>query len=265
MFSLLSILCTLLYLLATGYITSRLFHSEGPNSRMSRAIACVAIALHAGILYNDIISDATGQNLSITNVASIVAWLIALSMTLLSFKQNHVFLTPVVYGFTSFAVLLNTLLPATYVMHIELQPTLLIHITLALFAYGSLMIAVLYALQVSYINHKLKSKQLALLHSSLPPLMDVETTLFKILLYGTVLLSLSLFSGFIFLDDMFAQKQVHKTILSIVAWILYTGTLVAHYQFAWRGRGVVITTVIGATLLTIGYFGSRIVKEVILT
>lgn len=264
MFSLLSIICALLYLLATGFFTSRLLHAEPPNQRVPRLITGLAIGLHLAILYRDISSEVSGQNLSITIVASIVAWLMAALMTLLTYGRNQVFLASVVYGFTGVVVVLNALLPDTYLVHIELQPTLLVHITLALVAYGSLMIAALYALQASYINHKLKRKQLLQLGSSLPPLMGVESTLFKILLYGTILLSLSLLSGFVFLEDMFAQQQAHKTILSIIAWVVYVGTLVAHYQFAWRGRGVVIATLIGGLLITLGYFGSRIVKEVIL-
>lgn len=264
MFWLFTLICILLYLVATGLISSRLFHQDGPKSQTSRYVALVALATHAFILHHDIIIQGSGQNLSITNVASIVAWLMALSMTIISFGMTHIFLMPVVYGFAAIVIAMNALIPDTHLMHIELQPGLLIHISLALFAYGGLMIALLYALQFSYINYRLKHKQASLLHSSLPSLMSVEKTLFKILWIGTVLLSMSLLSGFVFLEDMFAQKQAHKTILSIIAWMLYVGILAAHHKFAWRGRGVVVATIVGSVLLTLGYFGSRIVKEIIL-
>ena len=43
-------------------------------------------------------------------------------------------------------------------MHIELQPGLVVHISLSLFAYCTLVIAFLYALQMSYITYRLKQK-----------------------------------------------------------------------------------------------------------
>lgn len=260
---LLTTLSVLLYFFATGLITSRLFHHEGPNSKLARSLAAVALIAHTAVLYNDIIAS-SGQNLSITNVASVIAFLMALTMTIATTAQTNVYLVPVVYGFTGLIMAMNALIPATYLMRIELQPGLLIHISLALFAYGTLMIALLFALQLSYINSKLKHKNVSFLHSSLPPLMGVENTLFRILMAGTILLSFSLLSGFVFLEDMFAQKQAHKTILSIVSWCIFVGILFAHRQFGWRGQKVVMSTIIGTALLTIAYFGTRIVKEIIL-
>ena len=94
--------------------------------------------------------------------------------------------------------------------------------------------------------------------------MAVENILFKLLLVGTILLTLSLVSGFIFLDNMFAKEQAHKTILSLIAWGLYTTILMGHFIFGWRGKPVIWSTIIGGTLLTMAYFGSRFVREVIL-
>lgn len=223
----------------------------------------MALFTHCAVLYNDIIAT-SGQNLSITNVASVVALLMALTMTIATTAQTNIYLIPVVYSFSALIVMMNALIPATYLMHIELQPGLLIHIGLALFAYGTLMIALLFAFQLNYINKKLKYKKISILHSSLPPLMGVENTLFRILMAGTVLLSFSLLSGFVFLEDMFAQKQAHKTVFSTVSWCIFVGILFAHRQFGWRGQKVVVSTVIGTSLLTLAYFGTRIVKEIII-
>jgi len=260
---LLTLLCILLYLSATGLISSRLFHQDGPNSKLAHNLAIVALVLHSVVLYNDILAT-SGQNLSITNVASVIALLMALTMTIVTTAQTNVYLIPVVYGFSGLVVTMNAVIPATYLMHIELQPGLLIHIGLALFAYGTLMIALLFAFQLNYINKRLKLKKVSILHSSLPPLMGVENTLFRILMAGTILLSFSLLSGFVFLEDMFAQKQVHKTVFSIVSWCIFVGILFAHRQFGWRGQKVVVSTIVGTVFLTLAYFGSRIVKEIIL-
>lgn len=263
MFLILNLITIALYVGATAAISTRLFHVEGPMLRTARISIAVALVLHAASLYFSIVSE-NGQNLSILNVASMVAWLITVCITAISIQNRQSFLLPLVAGFTALIMSANLLVPNTAIMHVDLQPYLLIHICLALFAYGSLSIALLYAIQLSFINNKLKHDATALLHSSLPPLMRVEQSMFKLLLLGTVLLTFSLLSGFVFLEDMFAQRQVHKTILSSIAWFLFVGIIIAHSKFGTRGGKITIATVIGIVLLTLAYFGSRIVKELIL-
>lgn len=258
------LVCVFLYFAAAGVVASRLFHKQGPNHKLAFILASLAMAIHVYMLSDGILIE-PGQNMSMTNVASLIAWLIAISMMLASFSMANTLLLPVVFGFAGIVVLIASLIPDTYIMHIEVRPALITHITIALFAYGCLMIALLYALQLSYINIRLKQKQASLLHSSLPPLMAVENILFKLLLVGTILLSLSLISGFIFLDDMLAKDQAHKTVLSIIAWCIYVVVLFGHQKFGWRGKPVITATVVGSFLLTLAYFGSRFVREVLLS
>ncbi|GAA0853559.1 cytochrome c biogenesis protein CcsA [Aliiglaciecola litoralis] len=205
-----------------------------------------------------------GTNMSIMNVASLIAWLVTFTMTLASFSFATAILMPVVFGFAALIVLLSAVIPDVHMMQIALKPALIIHITLALLAYGCLSIAVLYAVQLAYINSRLKHKKMSLMHSSLPPLMTVETIFFKLLITGTVLLTLSLLSGFVFLDNMLGTEQAHKTILSVIAWLVFCITAMGHQKWGWRGRPVITATFIGAFLLTLAYFGSRFVRDVLL-
>ena len=252
-------------MLASGIIVIGMFQEKGPNRLAAIISVLVAIGLHITILRSGIlIEPKMGQNMSMLNVASLVGWLISVTMLLASFRLPNTILLPVVYSFTGLLVMLSGLIPNAHVIQISIQPNLLIHITLALFAYACLAIASLYAVQLSYINIRLKEKNASLLHSSLPPLMAVENILFKLLLVGTILLTLSLVSGFMFLDNMFAKEQAHKTVLSLLAWGLYSVILTGHFMFGWRGKPVIWSTIIGGILLTLAYFGSRFVREVIL-
>ena len=94
--------------------------------------------------------------------------------------------------------------------------------------------------------------------------MLVEGILFKLILAGTCLLSVSLLSGFIFLEDMFNKTYAHKTVLSISALVVYLILLVGQKLRGWRGRQVIILTVLGVLLLSLAYFGSKLVKEILL-
>lgn len=262
---LMDIICFAFYILASAVIVTGMFQEKGPNKLAAIISVLIAMSLHITILISSIlIEPGLGQDMSMLNVASLVGWLISLTMVLASFKLPNNILLPVVYSFTGLVVILRAFIPSAYVIQHSVQPTLLIHIGLALFAYACLAIASLYAVQLSYISFRLKQKTPSLLHSSLPPLMAVENILFKLLLVGTVLLTLSLASGFMFLDNMFAHEQAHKTALSLLSWGLYSMILMGHYIFGWRGKRVIWSTIVGGVLLTLAYFGSRFVREVIL-
>jgi ABC-type uncharacterized transport system permease subunit len=98
----------------------------------------------------------------------------------------------------------------------------------------------------------------------LPPLQLMETMLFELIWVGVVLLTLSIASGILFLDDIFAQSLVHKTTLTILAWLLFSILLWGRYQLGWRSQTAVRFTLAGFFTLMLGYFGSKLVLELIL-
>ncbi|RYV01953.1 cytochrome C assembly protein [Shewanella sp. OPT22] len=251
------------YCCALILVISRLFHTQGPNRKAVVIMAAIAVALHAAALSQAIFTP-DGQNFSLTNVISIVNWIIALTFTIVLMRMKVIVVVPVIYACSVLSVALLWLVPPKYIYHFELYPEVLGHVILSLMAYSTLMIAALYAIQLAVIQHKLKSKQL-ILSPAIPPLMTVEKQLYHLVVIGVILLSLSLATGFIFLDDMFAEGKGHKAVLSIIAWFVYIVMLWQQYWVGCKVRTAVIYTLSGATLLSLGYFGARIVKELILT
>ncbi|MDG3089033.1 inner membrane protein YpjD [Vibrio hannami] len=264
--SLIAIVAAILYALSIGMIVPGLAHQTGIRTKTVFISALLALFFHAWILHDLIHTEGvTGQNLSILNVASVISFIISLVMSIAMLKTRLWFLLPVVYSFSALNILASAFLPGTMVMHFENNPGLLIHISLALFSYATLTIGALYALQLAWLDYKLKTKKAMAINPNLPPLMKIERQLFRIILIGTGLLTLTLVSGFIFLEDMFAQGKAHKAILSMVAWVVYSVLLWGHYQKGWRGRKVTWYAMAGACLLTLAYFGSRFVSEIILS
>ena len=92
----------------------------------------------------------------------------------------------------------------------------------------------------------------------------MEQVLLQLLIASFILLSLSLITGFVFLDDLFAQRLVHKTALSILALLLIAILLVGHFRFGWRGQKAAHMTLGAYIALVLGYFGSKFVKELLL-
>ncbi len=252
----------LFYCIALVLVTSRLFHADGPNRKAVTAVAAIAVALHGIAIYQSTFTS-HGQNFSLTNVISMVNWIIAFSFTLMMPRLKVIIVAPVVYACSIISVAILWLIPPKFILHFELHPEVLVHVILSLMAYSALMIAALYAIQLAIIQNKLKKKQL-ILSPAMPPLMTVEKQLYHLVLIGVILLSLSLATGFIFLDDMFAEGKGHKAILSIIAWAVYVAMLWQQYTVGCRTKVAVAYTLSGGVLLTLAYFGARIVKELII-
>ena len=68
-------------------------------------------------------------------------------------------------------------------------------------------------------------------------LLSMEDILFKIYWFGFILLSITLFSGILFTNEIFGSSIVwnHKTIFSFMAWITY-GTMLLGRNELWMER-----------------------------
>ncbi|MBU1438024.1 MAG: cytochrome c biogenesis protein CcsA [Gammaproteobacteria bacterium] len=263
-FALLPILAFLCYLTATVAVTQRLYHAQGPKFKLVFTAATAGIVLHM-LALSQAMFAADGQNFSLLNVSSLVCWLITLSLTLTALRTPITLLLPIVYGFAAMVQLAVGLLPGgAQVQHFENNPWLLLHVVVAFIAYVMLIMATLYSFQVSYISQRLKQKTPLQTGAVFPPLMQAEELLFRLVLAGTILLGLTLLSGAIFTADWLAKHNIHKNVLSLIAFLLFSLLLVGHARLGWRGRVANALTISASLILTLAYFGSRFVREVLL-
>jgi len=98
----------------------------------------------------------------------------------------------------------------------------------------------------------------------MPPLQTMETLLFEMIAVGFALLSAALLAGMVYLDNIFAQHLVHKTVLSILSWVVFAVLLWGRFKFGWRGKFAIRWVVGGFATLMLAYFGSKLVLEVLL-
>lgn len=144
-------------------------------------------------------------------------------------------------------------------------PGLIFHIVTSIIAYSILGLAALHAIMLSIQNRFLHRHQPGGLIRLLPPLTTMESLLFDAIIIGFVCLSVSLVSGIMFLENMFAQQLAHKTVLSILAWLVFAILLIGRWLVGWRGRTAIRWTLGGFISLMLAYFGSKFVLEIILT
>ncbi|MDX1555952.1 MAG: cytochrome c biogenesis protein CcsA, partial [Xanthomonadales bacterium] len=143
-------------------------------------------------------------------------------------------------------------------------PGTVVHIVSSVIAFGMLSLAGTYAILVLAIDHSLKRHHLSRLVQQLPPLDQLEGLLFKLIATGFAILTLSLASGLIFVQNLMAQHLVHKTTIAFMAWLVFGALLLGRWRWGWRGARAVRLTLAGVALLLLSYFGSKLVLEVIL-
>jgi ABC-type uncharacterized transport system permease subunit len=138
------------------------------------------------------------------------------------------------------------------------------HILLSMAAAALLFAAAVTALLLVFLDQRLHTRRIADLPSVLPPLDVLEQVMFRLIGAGFVLLTLSLFTGFVFVTNLFTQHLVHKTVLSLIAWAIFGVLLIGRIRFGWRGRSAVRWALSGFGVLALAYFGSKFVLEDVL-
>jgi ABC-type uncharacterized transport system permease subunit len=263
---LVGILAIILYLTTSSLLTVRLV--RGPHTGIDKNWVMVtgfcAILLHAGVLYPALFTH-SGLNLGFSNAASLVGLLTA---TLLLFTATC---KPVenlgipVLPLAAITIGLMFTYPAQRIIGIDATSWQLdTHILLSILAYSILAIAAFQAVLLAIQNHHLHNRQPGGFIRSLPPLQTMEELLFQMIGTGFVLLTLALVTGMLFLEDIFAQSLVHKTVLSIGAWCVFAILLWGRWRYGWRGKVAIRWTLGGFAFLMLAYFGSKLVLELVL-
>ncbi|WP_110189452.1 inner membrane protein YpjD [Pokkaliibacter plantistimulans] len=195
--------------------------------------------------------------------ASLIACIIVLLALASILTRPLENLLVVIYPMAALTVILSALVPAEGQSH-EYDPGLDLHIASSMIAYAFFTLALVQALLLSRQNWQLKHHKPSALTKALPPLMTMEKLLFELIWVGLIFLTIGLGSGFFFVENLFVQHLIHKTILSILAWFIFATLLVGHYRFGWRSRTAVRWTIGGFVVLMLSFFGTKLVLEYIL-
>ena len=260
------IITILLYIAATLLLAANVFNileKFTKNNLIILILGIFALSLHADILNQSIFLQ-TGFDVGFFNIISIIGWLVALIVLITSFFQPIQQLLLVLYPIAAITIPLEQLFPSDRILDQSLPMGLRIHILLSISAYSLLMIGTLQALLLAVQDKFIKSKQISKIIDILPPLQIMEQLLIQIIVIGFFLLSLSLTTGIMFIDNLFEQHLIHKTTLSILAWIVYAILLWGRWSLGWRGRRITRWVLVGFIILILAYTGSKFVLELIL-
>jgi len=85
--------------------------------------------------------------------------------------------------------------------------------------------------------------------------------LFNLVFLGWLILTTSLISGLLFIENFVQQHLGHKVVFSLIAWLIFGVIILKRLSKGLRGEKLISLTLIGMFLLAIGYMGSKIVLE----
>jgi ABC-type uncharacterized transport system permease subunit len=255
----------LLYVMAAiAFATSRLPAYRDQAQRLAAAAFALSIAglvVHSQSLADGVILS-NGLRLSIASIISLIAFQLALIGSVGALEKA-------LRGMTAGLLLLAALLATPAGLQSESSSSstswqMQVHILTSLFAYGLLTVGAIVAVYALIQDKRLRSGQLSSMNHLFAPLETTEKLLFGITTAGFVGLALTVVSGVMFVENIFAQHLVHKTALSLLALLLFGVLLLGRIFAGWRGRQAVFLYLGGFVILCLAYFGSRFVLEEIL-
>jgi ABC-type uncharacterized transport system permease subunit len=234
-----------------------------PSRPLFFALGGVAVLAHGWSAIN-IIDTGHGIDLGFFRVLSLVFWFVCLAGLLNNLRRPLESALALLFPLAALSVLVSvtfrgpdTHLPAPGI-------GMLSHIILSILAYSLFALGALQALVLALQERELKHRRFSGVLNALPPLQTMEVMLFELLWVGFILLSLAIVSGAVSIENLFAQHLVHKTVFSLISWLVFAILLWGHHRLGWRGHTAVRWTLVGFSLLVLGFFGSKFVLELIL-
>ena len=228
------------------------------------AIGSVAVLTHLAVIILITWEPPGGIDFSFFKVASLVSWVIVVTVLLSSLKQPLDNLFLYLFPLAIICVLASVFVPGVYDPVDDYSLGVTVHILLGILSVSIITIAACQTLLISFLNRLLKEKRSLELVSHLPPLETMEALLFDMIALGLLLLTGVLVTGVLFMEDFFGQHLSHKAVLSTISWIVFAILLWGRYKLGWRGKTASRWIITGFAFLILAYFGSKFVLEIIL-
>ena len=258
-----SLTAAALYLLIAGLHWRQLRPGKNFPGQLMQALTLLALVLHGYSAWVAVQSP-EGINFGFFKVSVLIFWTINLAFVLSLARRPLENLLLFLYPLSAVTLLILPAAPGNISPFEEFPTGMLAHIGSSVLAYAVLTLATCQAAVVALQDYRLHHHYTGKVLQLLPPLQLMETMLFELLWIGFLLLSLSIGTGLLFLEDMFAQHLAHKTLLTLCAWGLFAMLLWGRHYLGWRSQTAVRLTLAGFGVLMLGYFGSKLVLELIL-
>lgn len=257
------VIASIAYIAVTLYIGWALTTNKTIHKGASLGLLLVGMLAHATLLYPYIFT-LYGLNFNLFNVLSLISLFFLFFYVLFSLYRSIVSLGILAAPTALLGITVGYVGRAPYQPLTDVSVGLEAHIILSFAAYCVLLMA---AVQALFLRLQIRELKQNTIHrfwvNKLPSLQTMESLLFDMILVGFVLLSIALGIGFIYVEDLFAQHIVHKTVFSVLSWLLFGLLLLGNWRIGLRGKRAANMTFYAFILLAIGFIGSKFVLELV--
>ncbi len=255
------IIAILLYIIAT-VMQLRTVISNSDHEHWPKLLGGIAVLLHAWTALADLL-DGSGIDLGVFPMLSLMALSIAAIVLISGLRRPVDNLFIVIFPLATLTLALELGLQGESEVRNDVPAGTIGHIVLSIVAYSLLTIAAVQALLLSLGDTLLRNRRLVILQQ-MPSLETMEELMFEMVAWGLVFLTLSITSGFLSLEDISGPGLWHHTIITLLAWAVFIVLLWGRQQLGWRGEIASRWALTGFVLLALGYFGSKVVLEMVL-
>ena len=263
--------------LALHFWRTRWNTATAQEAALWERIAILApLLVHSWLLYQDLFAAAEFR-FGFGYALSCMLWLGVLIYWLESLFVKLEGLQPLVLGLAALCAPLPAIFPGIPASPHAHALVFRLHTVLAMLAYSLFTIAALHAMLMTLVERRLHLRRpgaggaqgsgpLAGPLAALPPLLTLESLLFRLIGLGFILLTLTLSTGMFNAEEIFGRPMpfTHKTLFAVASWIIFAALLTGRHFYGWRGRTALRWTLAGFAALLLAYVGSRFVLEVIL-
>ncbi|MBE0406889.1 cytochrome C assembly family protein [Psychrobacter sp. AOP22-C1-22] len=260
------LLAGMAYLLVSIHIGWALIQNKPIYKSISLGLLSIGMLAHATLLYPHVVT-LYGLNFNLFNIISLISLFFLFFYVMFSLYRPIVSLGILAAPTAFIGMVVGYIGRAPYRPITDISIGLEAHILLSLAAYCVLLMAAVQALFLRLQIRELKHQSIHRFWvNKLPSLQSMESLLFDMLLVGFVLLSIALGIGIgiIYVEDLMAQHLAHKTVFSLLSWLLFGALLLGNWRAGWRGKRAANITIYAFILLAIGFVGSKFVLEMLL-
>ena len=259
---------SLLYAALAVYFWRTRWHENSGATRIAlreRAAILLPLALHTALIY-DMTFGQPAPHFGFGQALSVMLWLSVVIYFVESLFFELVGMQAPILALAAVCAPLPAVFPGLASPSYTHSTEFRMHLLLAMLAYSLFTIAALHAMLMTLMERRLHEGSMSGPFAALPPLLTMERLLFRVILAGFILLTLTLATGVVFSETLFGQsmKFTHKTLFAVVSWLIFAALLSGRYFYGWRGKTALRWTLAGFATLLLAYIGSSFVLEVIL-
>jgi ABC-type uncharacterized transport system permease subunit len=240
----------------------------GPKPAAAQAVRFILLAaiIVQGLALHDDMFQGANMRFGFSTALAMMSWLAIAVYWIESFYARLEGLQALGLPLAALCASLPLVFPAPPLTVDASSAAFRAHFIIAMLAYSLFTLAALHALLMAAAEKRLHRGRLSRALASLPPLLTMESLLFRLISVAFVLLTATLISGVLFSEALFGKAVAisHKTVFAFISWGIFAHLLIGRHVWGWRGKKALRWTLAGFLALLLAYVGSQFVTQVIL-